>query len=992
MPSKKVQGRNIMKLKSIKAYGFKSFADKIDIDIKSNITAIVGPNGSGKSNIVDAVRWVLGEQSVKSLRGSGAMTDCIFAGSKTREPLKRAEVALTFDNSDHYLNSDLNEIEIKRVVYHTGENEYFLNNAKVRLKDITDLFLDSGAGIDSFNIISQGSIESVVNSKPEERRVIFEEAAGVLKYKKRKNESLRKLEKTKDNLEKVGLIIQELETTVLPLKEQSEVAQKYLNLKKELEELEISFIATDIKNHNEEYQILKQEVESLEKEVLSLNSKNTENTNELETLRLEDIKIEEEIATKNSELLMITEEIAAKNSEKEITLERQKYSIDKKKVEEGALKLKEEELELKKEVDLQELDIQTLEEKQVKNRADLMDIEEKISLNHVKINHVTTNKNAKMRELWEVKNQIDILENNISTDMKMPSAVRNVLNNPRLEGVCGTIGKLIHIEEKYLTAIDTALGASANFIVVENDNTAKKAIQYLKENRLGRATFFPINIIKGRRPDRISMESIKKEMGFLGLASDLVTYDPKYQNIIENQLGTILVVDHIDHMNDIGKKLSYKYRIVTLDGEILHTGGSMTGGFNSKVNSTISDKLELEKKKSAIKDISFQIDKLEEEGQELEKKLEVQKNIQNNLEKNMILLKEEINQKNTILETTKMNLKNKQKELEGTANLLENTLESQLVKILEELKQKETKSSIIKKELQAMKNRKSEISSQIAEMERVYREKNSHQNKLEQNLKEKEIRLGKLDILLDNLLVSLSENYNLTYEKAIADYPLEMEYSLAKETVERLKKEMNKLGNVNIGSIEEYERLNTRYEFLKNQRADLEDSGDNLRKVINEMDEIMKSKFAETFQKVSEEFSIVFKKLFKGGNGILKLTHPEDLLETGIEIIAEPPGKKLNNIALLSGGEKTLTAISLLFAILNVKPVPFCILDEIEAALDEANVDTFGAYLQSKKDKSEFILITHKKRTMEYADTLYGITMQESGVSKIVSVELENIA
>lgn len=980
-----------MKLKSIKAHGFKSFADKIDIEIKSNITAIVGPNGSGKSNIVDAVRWVLGEQSVKSLRGVGAMTDCIFAGSKSREPLKRAEVSLTFDNSDHYLNSDLNELEIKRVVYQTGENEYFLNNTKVRLKDITNLFLDSGAGIDSFNIISQGSIETVVNSKPEERRGIFEEAAGVLKYKKRKMESLRKLEKTKDNLEKVGLIISELEMTVLPLKEQSEVAKKYLSIKKELEELEISFIATDIKAKNEEYQNIKKEIEELQTKVLELQSKSTKNTSNLELLRLENLKIEENINNKNNELLKITEQIAAKTSEKDITLERQKYTVDKEKVNEGVLKLKEEELELNKKYELLMLDSKTLTTKRDAIFKKLQEKEGEISLNRIKETNITNSKNNITREIWETKNQIDILENNIASDTKTPSAVKNVLNNPRLEGIHGTISRLIEIEEKYIEAIETALGASANFVVTENETVAKKAIDYLKENKLGRATFFPLNIIKGKKIDYQTQEEIESTHGLIGIASNIIKYNEKYKNIIENQLGNILVVDNIDTMNALGKKLAYKYRIVTLTGEILHTGGSMTGGSFKKNNSMLNDKIELEKKKSQLKDLSQELEKRKEEEKNIRDQIEKAVTERNDLEKQNIILTEELAQKRINLAELEKTITNLQKELEGTTNLLENTLESQLLNILEELKKLEKQSEIIKKDLEEDKNRKSEISSSIASFEKEFREKNSVQNKLEQDLKEKEIRLGKLDILLDNLLVSLSDNYNITYEKAITDYPLEMEYDIAKSTVERLKKEMNKLGNVNLGSIEEYERLSTRYNFLIEQKADLEKSSDNLIEVINEMDEIMKEKFFETFQKISEEFSDVFKKLFKGGNGILKLTNPEDLLETGIEIVAEPPGKKLNNIALLSGGEKTLTAIALLFAILNVKTVPFCILDEVEAALDEANVDTFGKYLQSKKEKSEFILITHKKRTMEYADTLYGITMQEQGVSKIVSVKLENI-
>lgn len=980
-----------MKLKSIKAYGFKSFADKIDIEIKSNITAIVGPNGSGKSNIVDAVRWVLGSQSVKSLRGSTAMTDCIFKGSKTRDALKRAEVSLNFDNSDHELNSDLNEIEVKRVVYHTGENEYFLNNAKVRLKDITDLFLDTGAGLDSFNIIGQGSIETVVNSKPEERRVIFEEAAGVLKYKKRKEESLKKLEKTKDNLEKVGLIVSELENTVLPLKEQSEIAHKYLDLKSRLEELEISFIATDIKNKNEEYQELKNEVEALETKVLELKSKSDSGFSVMETLRLELLKTEEEITKKNNDLLDTTEELAKKNSEKDITLERQKYSVDKEKVNENILHLKEEELELQKQKELQELDVEKLQSNVQEMTKQLSKIEETVSLTRIKTNNVKNKKNTTTSEIYGIRNQIDILENNIANDVKIPASVRNVLNNPRLEGIDGTIGKLIEVKGQYIDAIDISLGASSNFIVVEDESVAKKAIEYLKDNHLGRATFFPRNIIKSRILDQSVIQSLEREKGYIGIASELISFDEKYRNIIENQLGNIIVVDNMDSMNALGKKLNYKYRIVTLAGEILHTGGSMTGGSMKKANSSLNDKLELEKKQNQLKDLNAHLEKLDQEEETLEKELTDSLNERIDLEQKLSILQNELVTKKEVLFETTNTLEEKQSKLEGSKNIVENTLDQQLIEILESVKELELKCNVLKKELDTLKDHKSELSSKISNYEYEYREKNSEQNRMEQDLKQKEIRLGKLDIQLDNLLITLSQNYNMTYEKAIVDHPLEIDYETAKYQVEKLKNEMLKLGNVNLGSIEEYERLSTRYNFLIDQKNDLEKSSDNLKQVICEMDEIMKEKFISTFENIKEEFSIVFKKLFKGGTGILKLTDPENILETGIDIIAEPPGKKLNNIALLSGGEKTLTAISLLFAILNVKPVPFCILDEVEAALDEANVDTFGAYLQSKKDVSEFILITHKKRTMEYADTLYGITMQESGVSKIVSVELDQV-
>lgn len=979
-----------MKLKSIKAYGFKSFADKIEIEIKNNITAIVGPNGSGKSNIVDAVRWVLGEQSVKSLRGSGAMTDCIFQGSKTREPLKRAEVSLEFDNSDHELNSDLTEIEIKRVVYHTGENEYFLNNAKVRLKDITNLFLDSGAGIDSFHIISQGSIESVVNNKPEDRRIIFEEAAGVLKYKKRKEESLRKLEKTKDNLEKVGLITKELENTILPLKEQSENAKKYLEEKQKLEELEISFLAAGIQSKNQEYQTLKQEVESLENKVFQLKTSATEEGSSLELLRLENIKLEEAISQKNNELLKKTEILAEQNSEKDITLERQKYSVDKEKLNEGLISLKEETLKLEKDNELASLDLESSVKKQNKIKQDLQNIEENISINRLKQTNLTNQKNALLRDIWETKNQIEILENNILNDAKIPLAIKNVLNNPRLEGIHGTIGKLIHTEENYLNAIEVALGASGNFIVVENEENAKKAIQYLKENHLGRATFFPKNIIKGKYIEKETRNILKKEPGFLGVASDLITYDETYRNIMENILGNIIVVSNMEHMNHLGKKTNYRYRIVTLDGELLHTGGSMTGGSIKKSTSNLNDKIELEKLKTKQTEYQNRSQSLEESLQNITENLETYLNERIELEKKLVILEEEQKRKNARLEEIAYQLKEKQSELTGVENLLDNTLEQQVLKIIENIKNLEKEISLLKIDLSNLKEKREQILEKITNHEKANKEKNSTQSKLEQELKQKEINLGKLDIYLDNLLQNLSENYNMTYEKAIRDYPLEIEYETAKSMVDKLKQEIAALGTVNLGSIEEYERLNTRYIFLNTQKTDLEKSSQELKKVIEEMDEIMIQKFADTFESIKKEFTLVFKKLFKGGNGVLKLTNPENLLETGIEIIAEPPGKKLSNIALLSGGEKTLTAISLLFAILNVKPVPFCILDEVEAALDEANVDTFGSFLQSKKDKSEFILITHKKRTMEYADTLYGITMQESGVSKIVRVELDD--
>jgi len=983
------KGRDNMKLKSIRAYGFKSFAEKIDIELKTNITAIVGPNGSGKSNIVDAVRWVLGEQSVKSLRGTSSMSDVIFAGSETRAPFKRAEVALTFDNESHFLNTELPDVEVKRVLYHTGENEYYINNSKVRLKDITNLFLDSGIGGSAFNIISQGSIEEIVNAKPVDRRVILESAAGVLKYKTRKQESVKKLEKTKDNLEKVSLVTDELSLTVEPLKEQSEVAKKYLSIKEELEDLEISLTTYDITNIHETYNALLKSVKELESKKSTLELKASKETNESEVLRLELTKLEEKIAEYNEKLIHLNEELSKSTSEKTLLLERQNYEVDKEKLNENLLMYKEQELAYQKEWELLEKDLESLKEKRNIEKNYLRETEGSLSLLNIKKKHLDTEYENAGRNNFVLKNKINLLEANIEQDMSLPTSVKNVLNNPRLKGMEGTIGKVIEVNDTYLTAIDVALSASANFIITENETCAKSAIEYLKANKLGRATFFPRNIIKPRGILEEEKNLLEQEEGFLGVASDLIHYEKKYDSVIKNQLGNVLVVDNIDTLNRIGKKMNFKYRIVSLDGEIMHAGGSLTGGSIKRQNSTMKERLELASLKEELENNEFSLKNLETKRKELEEEKGILTENLEKLSKQDIANEEILNQKMKEANLIEAKLKEAKENVKNADTLKTGKLEEELMNLLEKIKQLEVEKETTIKALDAARKRKSEISSTIAELDSVYREKNSEFHKIESELKQREIEIGKLDTKMDYLLGVLSEEYHITYEKAKMDYILELEPDLARMKVSSLKKELSSLGVVNLGSISEYERVKTRYDFLISQKTDLEKSCDDLYKIIEEMDTIMKTRLEDAFQKIEKEFSIVFKKMFKGGVGMLKLTEPDNILETGIEIIAEPPGKKLNNIGLLSGGEKTLTAISLLFAILNVYPVPFCILDEVEAALDEANVDTFGAYLQEQKEKSEFILITHKKRTMEYATTLYGITMQEQGVSKIVSVALE---
>lgn len=978
-----------MYLKAIKAYGFKSFADKLSIDFDKNITAIVGPNGSGKSNIVDAVRWVLGEQSVKSLRATDSMTDVIFSGSKTREPLSRASVTLVFDNQDHYLNCEFDEVEVKRTVYKTGENEYCINNSKVRLKDITNLFLDSGAGSDSFNIISQGNVQAIVDSKPESRRSIFEGAAGVLKYKKRKEESLKKLEKTNANIKTVNLLIDELNETIIPLESQSKIAKEYLEVKKKYENLEISLTAKDMEDLNIELNNSQEKIKSIENQLIDYKTKNNVGSVSLDRLKADLIKIEEEISTKNQELINISDQLASTQNEKKIMLERQKYSISSDKIDNSLIELKEKEAKLLKNISAKERDYKNaVNEKQtLQNNID--EIQNNYLNTKVKKSNLQNELQEINKKILSTKNEISVLEYSLSSDLKVPVAVKSVLNR-NINGIIDRIGNIYQVDDKYLTAIDIALGNSSNFIICEDDEAAKNGIFYLKNANLGRATFFPLNIIKSKNIDPETNDILLNDDDFINIASNLVKCDLKYKNIIENQLGNVIVVKDINALKRLGKKIKYRYRIVSLDGEILHSGGSITGG-STKTKDLISfdkqklsnlniTKLELEKlyqdKESEYDGLFKTIETLEEEATKLNMMLNNKGNIIDNLN---LELQDLYNNRNSI-----------SSEIVGINNLKNNTIEKELLKLVELCGEIETQKNIIEKELIETKDKRSTINEEIAKLELNDKKERSIINDLQREKYELENNCGKIEIKLENYLQLLNDNYNISYEKAKEEYIMDIPTTDARKELLKLKKKMCEFGEVNIGAVKEYDRLKERYDFLNTQRNDLQASCDSLFEMINQMDEIMIEKFQTTFEKINKEFSSTFKTMFKGGKGYLKLTSPDDILNTGIDIIAEPPGKNLKSIALLSGGEKTLTAISLLFAILNVKTVPFCIFDEVEAALDERNVDTFGEYLRNKKDKSQFVLITHKKKTMEYADSLYGITMQESGVSKIVSVKLED--
>lgn len=975
-----------MYLKEIKISGFKSFADKTNITLDDNITCIVGPNGSGKSNIIDAVKWVLGEQSIKSLRGSNNMSDVIFAGSKSRSPLNLASVSLVFDNSDSYLKVPYTEISVTRKVFRSGENEYYLNNEKCRLKDIYDLFLDSGMGKYAFNIISQGEVSKIISDSPYERRTIFEEAAGVLKYKRRKEEALKKLEKTNENLTRVKDIIKELEEQIEPLKIQSEQASKYLKIKENLEQIEIALIANDLEKLNVLYHEQTKQIEDLTNEIIEKTTNITNDDIELEKKKQEFEKITTNLTSLQQNLLILTKEEEKLNGEKNIIKERSKYDAEDVKVHENITNLKEQRLSLNNKLLSIKTDLTILDNKikeVLKDNSNKNN--EYVSLNNTKEdikNKISALENSKLQKEYKIKYLNDYIENS-----SFPVSIKRLLSNPKLIGIHNTISKLINIDEKYLLALDVSLGGAKDYLVVDNPNVAKTCINYLKENNLGRVTFFPLDVIKPRYIEDNILNVVNDMDGFIDILANLVSYDSNYKNIIFNQLGNVLVVDNIDNANKISKKINNKYKIVTLDGEIINVGGSITGG-TVKKKSIISEKYELENLLTKKDMEEKEILSLKQKQEEIDKNIKQLENILYEIGKNKILLTEEYNAKNENYKLLKNQLDRITLELNNLEDLEDNSINEEEEKILkkyyEVLKEKE----LVNKKIILLNEEKEKVSSLIEEYQAKYRLNNSNVRNLEEKKKTLEIESSKMSVKMDNLLNILSETYQMTFEKAKANYVLEEDIDVARKNVNSFKKELKEIGIVNLGAIEEYERVSKRYEFLTKQDNDLEEAITTLLKIINELDSVMEKEFIKTFKEIEIEFNNVFKELFKGGSAKLKLTDESNILETGVNIEVSPPGKKITSISLLSGGEKTLTAISLLFAVLNVKKIPFCLFDEVEAALDEANVDRVGTYFNKYIGKTQLIIITHKKKTMEYANTLYGITMQESGVSKLVSVKL----
>lgn len=980
-----------MYLKQIIAHGFKSFADKTILEFHSGITGIVGPNGSGKSNVVDAVRWVLGEQSIKSLRGDDKMTDVIFSGSKSRKAMNVASVTLIFDNKDHYLKVPYEEVSITRRVYKDGTNEYLLNNERCRLKDISEVLLDTGVAKESFNIISQGKIEEILSSKPEDRRVIFEEAAGVLKYKKRKEEALRKLDRTNDNMQRVEDIIDELKAQVEPLREQKEKACLYKEKKEKLENIEISVITNDIKEIHTKYETSKQRLEKLNEEILSISTNNKQNEATITKYKNDLDKIEKQIEIAQQEYMEASTLATKLNGQKQMITERKKYEVDDQALLNQSLLLKEEALKLDSDIHILENQLKYEKENYQNILKENHELKRKEELKQKERSQKNHEIQVAVNELEQKKRKIRNLEEAIDTSSSLPLAPRSVLNEPRLSGIHDVVAKLMETEKRYTEALSVALGAGSNYIVVENENSAKEAIEYLKTNRLGRATFYPLNIIKPKELDSEIFYRLKQESGFIGIASSLVSYAPMYASIFKNLLGLTIVVDTLDTANHIAKKFHYRLRIVTLSGELLQPGGALTGGQMKQNQNPLRDKFDLEQEKTNEKLLEVKIQTLEEKINVIDNDLSALSDKIYLSEKEKISNSLMIDEKENQLEQLKTRKLERTEELRRTEQVLNHTLTEEEERVVNDYYSAVKKKEEIETKLNYLKQEQLKTKSSLDDFEFAVKKENSLFQSKNKEIQTLDIEINRMDVKLDTLLSQLTENYGMTYEYASYHYSLEMEIDSARDMISKLKREIKELGEVNLGSIEEYDRVSERYEFLLHQKEDLEEAIKVLLEIIDEMDTVMKEEFMKTFEIVKENFKITFQELFKGGDATLKLTDKENILETGIEIVASPPGKKLTSIGLLSGGEKTFTAISLLFAILKSRPVPFCILDEVEAALDEVNVDSFGKYIHTLKDKTQFILITHKKKTMEYADVLYGITMQESGVSKLVSVKLEEI-
>jgi chromosome segregation protein len=1178
-------------LKRLEVIGFKSFADRVGIDFVPGVTAVVGPNGSGKSNVTDAIRWVLGEQSAKSLRGA-KMEDVIFAGSDSRKPLNFAEVTLILDNSDQRLPLDYNEISVTRRVFRSGDSDYLLNKQSCRLKDITDLFMDSGLGKEAFSIISQGRVDEILNSRPEDRRSIFEEAAGVLKYKLRKKKAENKLFETDDNLHRVLDILHELDDRMEPLQMQASAATDYLRMSEELKDVDLKLIAFDLTSVNkrltevmQEVDIFKQQekelesvivdmelelqsvrgqlakqdnlidesqeslveasselerwdgrkllmaekrhnkdqqIEKLKLTIVDLEEDKVKLTNQLELKQMIATKSKVELRTVQNEVQQLDHLLKQTSAEIEVEIEDYKSTYIELLNEEATVKnelkhldqqlLQQDEFKGKKTSEYKQITSDLAKVKEQKNRVDQQLSQIRSSLNekltYYKDLQQTFSKEkdkleSKQSMLYQAyqhqqqlkarKESLEALEADFSGFFQGVKEVLVAREKGQLTGITGAVAELIQVKAAYAKALETALGGAMQHIVTDTDQDARKAIAFLKTKRTGRATFLPKTVMKSRKIHSDGLHSIKSHPSFIQTADELVSFEPSSKSIVENLLGNVIVVKDLEGASQIAKSIQYRYRVVTLDGDIINAGGSLTGGFTKQQSSVFSRKAELDElslklagmddsiqtAENQVSTLKMAIDKQaillesmrtegeESRAQELElssnsreleatfKRLKERAFVSNSEAKDVTSRHEQAVEKKELAHKRLFELKEELGEINETINRLTNLksknlsdrdqlteqmaeLRSRQAVLAEQLKAAEQTVAEIQENIQKVTNKldhatkemqwyitgdnqmgptpieidqnlndwtkkkksllgliskskeqRTQTHNQLQQVE-LQLKKNQHLHKQQlDGLRAAEVKMNRFDVEQSTLHMQLEENYHVTIDEIDLPNMETFEEQGSRKKVKLLKQSIEELGPVNIASIEEFERVSERHSFLTEQRQDLMDAKETLHEAIKEMDEEMTLRFSDTFHAIRAQFGRVFRELFGGGQADLVLTDPTNMLETGIEIIAQPPGKKRQNLSLLSGGERALTAIALLFAILNIRPVPFCILDEVEAALDESNVVRYSQYLKKFSHDTQFIVITHRKGTMEGADVLYGITMQESGISKLVSVKMQ---
>lgn len=973
-----------MHLKRIELHGFKSFADKSVIEFQPGITGIVGPNGCGKSNIADAVRWVLGEQSVKSLRGSN-MADVIFNGSEDRKPQNVAEVSLVFNNEDRFMNIDYNEVEITRRLYRqNNEAEYLMNKEPCRLKDIIDLIMDTGLGKDSLSIISQGNISTFADSKPEERRGMFEEAAGVAKYKKRKIESIRKLERTKDNLDRVEDICLELEKQIGPLKRQKEKAETYLDLKEQLKSVEVSVLVKEIESLIHTVKELNDSLDFLDKEKVTIEGQVLLNEQQNETLKKKMYDLDQEVNGLQGQLLQAMNNVNALETQKVEIDANRKHILESTNKED--LQSRIEQMKAILEDAIQEYNDRVKRYNETKEEK--MSLEASQERNRQAMSSLRHEIETLNLQLHNNRHQKEQLVDAIENKSGYSYGVRSILKAKQsMPGIVGVLGDIIETDEKYELALSIALGNAMQFIVTKTDEDAKQAISFLKNNQSGRATFLPMNTMQERKVRDEHMLVCENAQGFLGVMSDFVRSAFHIDRVISSQLGNVLLVDHLQNALALSKALYSRYRIVTLEGEVINVGGSLTGGSYKNQNTNFTSQRELEKlnetlslQENQIRQKRTQFNELENQAREISHHL---------LQKQMSFAKLEL-----VVTNKKSDLQVAKREYEAlthkSVELSEIESGAQDNQLIQELNDAKKLRDQLTEQIQAKRELRMSFVNENDEIEDSLRASRAKLREIQSELTQKQVAKAKQETELSNYLMRLNDEYKMTYEYAKEEFNQDIQMNQAKEAVRILRHRIESLGNVNLQAIEDYQEVSSRYENLNTQRLDLLNAQDSILQAIDEMDEIMILRFSETFEKINTEFNLVFRNLFGGGRAELKYSDPDNILETGIDIDVQPPGKAVQNISLFSGGEKALIAISCLFAILRVRPVPMCILDEVEAALDVANVERFAKYLREFSNQTQFIVVTHREGTMEECDLLYGATMQQKGVTKLVSVKLKD--